>query len=363
MTVAARTVGTLDDEPLLVDDTFGAPGGYRAVVLDETPADEPVALSLFVSELGYDPPKTAIVNGTDIPVTAGGRMLAVSLHGDITVDANNTNNQSAVLALTLLDAPEPPGGFCWGRPITRSTSPGGRSARSTSSAARGTRPRRSGRRRGAARCPARAQRLRQLRVRGVDAAARGRRRGAQARRRRRQPLHRRVHRRVVPTNFDEFLNYFSQGLQLQTMTAEAAAQCLRNPDWDSYQFVYIIVIILFIVNVFGLYAAVQRDNDELKWVETMLKSRDRGFKRSIFSPAAPTYLTAARTTAAADRPTAGGADYALPYTPREGTDPAAEAVRRDLQKSNPDLLATSRRAPRRRRGWRRRRRRRRRRPR
>ena len=70
----------------------------------------------------------------------------------------------------------------------------------------------------------------------------------------------------------------------------------------------IIVIILFIVNVFGLYAAVQRDNDELKWVETMLKSRDRGFKRSIFSPVAPTYLTAARTTAATDRPTAGGAD-------------------------------------------------------
>ena len=87
---------------------------------------------------------------------------------------------------------------------------------------------------------------------------------------------------MVPTNFDEFLNYFSQGLQLQTMTAEAAAQCLRNPDWDSYQFVYIIVIILFIVNVW-LYAAVQRDNDELKWVETMLKSRDRGFRRSIFA--------------------------------------------------------------------------------
>ena len=342
MTVAARTVGTLDDEPILIDDTFGAPGGYRAVLLDETPADEPVALSLFVSELGFhDPPKTAIVNGTDIPVTAGGRMLAVSLRGDITVDTNNTNNQSAVLALTLpLDAPEPPGGFCAGPP-DYTLNIAGRTiceeyveCRSWDAAAEewsseGCRAVGAARG-GSVSCECEAS---TLQLEG----------GAEGRRLAEGDGNHYIGEYivvVVPTNFDEFLNYFSQGLQLQTMTAEAAAQCLRNPDWDSYQFVYIIVIILFIVNVFGLYAAVQRDNDELKWVETMLKSRDRGFKRSIFSPAAPTYLTAARTTAATDRPTAGGADYALPYTPREGTDPAAEAVRRDLQKSNPDLLAT-----------------------
>ena len=216
-------------------------------------------------------------------------MLAVSLRGDITVDTNNTNNQSAVLALTLpLDAQKPPDytlniagrTICeeyvecrsWDVTAEEWSSKGCRA----SGTARG----------GSVTCECEAS---TLQLEG----------GAEGRRLAEGDGNHYIGEYIVvvlPTNFDEFLNYFSQGLQLQTMTAEAAAQCLRNPDWDSYQFVYIIVIILFIVNVFGLYAAVQRDNDELKWVETMLKSRDRGFRRSNFSPAAPTYLTAAKTT-------------------------------------------------------------------
>ena len=175
MTVAARTVGTLDDEPLLIDGTYGAPGGYRPCCSTRRPPTSP-CLRL---RLGARLPRPAENGGhqQDRHPGDGGRADARRvLRGDITVDTNNTNN----------------GARCWrspsrstrrsrraasaqGRPITRSTSPGRRSARSTSVRQDATAEAWSGKGcrasvpRAAARSPASARR---------DAAARGRRRGA-----------------------------------------------------------------------------------------------------------------------------------------------------------------------------------------
>ena len=109
------------------------------MLLDETPADEPVALSLFVSELGYD--------------RRGGDRQQDGHPRDGRADARrgpprrhhrrheqHEQPERGAGAHPAFDAPEPPGSYA-GRPITPSTSPGAPSARSTSSAARGTRRR------------------------------------------------------------------------------------------------------------------------------------------------------------------------------------------------------------------------------
>ena len=209
----------------------------------------------------------------------------------------------------------------------------------------------------------RARRLGHLRVRGVDAAARGRRRGRRLAEGDGNHYIGEYIVVVVPTNFDEFLNYFSQGLQLQTMTAGGGA-VPPQPRLG-----------LVPVRVHHRDHPVHRQR--LRAVRRRpARQRRAQVGRDDAQVARPRLPALDLLAGGADVPDGGEDDggdgpaddgrrglQAPVHAARALADDAAEAVRRDLQKSNPNLLATipARAAPPP--GWRRRRRRRRRRPR
>ncbi len=65
------------------------------------------------------------------------------------------------------------------------------------------------------------------------------------------------------------------GLQIKTFTWEQAMECLEEPEWGRFPFVYAVIIVLASLEFFGVLFAVRRDNRELKFIEALVTGRKK----------------------------------------------------------------------------------------
>ena len=59
-------------------------------------------------------------------------------------------------------------------------------------------------------------------------------------------------------------------------------ECLEEPEWGRFPFVYAVIIVLASLEFFGVLFAVRRDNRELKFIEALVTGR-KGTEQPIRS--------------------------------------------------------------------------------
>ena len=52
-------------------------------------------------------------------------------------------------------------------------------------------------------------------------------------------------------------------------------ECLEEPEWGRFPFVYAVIIVLASLEFFGVLFAVRRDNRELKFIEALVTGRKK----------------------------------------------------------------------------------------